>query len=134
MIALIATVINAVSDSSDIKTAGADEAPIALEDVKTETTLSDVVDIHRLSNEFNAHWTARFNLSQSSEDGLYETINISHRSSHMELTVVPADYLKPTGKTELYLDDSSFTNSRKHVNTFDTLDDAIEEVKSRAYQ
>lgn len=134
MIALIATAINAVSDSSDTETTDAAEDAVALEDVETETTLSDVVDIHQLSNGLSGHWTANFSLLQSFSDGLDEAIVISHRSLPTELTVVPTDFLNPAGETEVHLDGPSPTETRKHVDTFDTLSEAVEDAERRAYE
>jgi hypothetical protein len=132
MIALIATAINAASGKSGSEIADATADDVELEDVETETTLSDVVDIYQLSDTLSGHWTANFSLLQSFSDGLDEAIVITHRSLPTELTIVPTDFLNPTGETEVHLDGPSPTESRKHVATFDTLREAVEDAERRA--
>lgn len=130
MIALIATAINSVTDSTTDTEPDTENG--SLEDVETVTTLSDIVDIRELSRSFPSGWSAEFSLLQSSNNDLDEAVVVTHQSIPATLTIVPEDFRAPTADAELKFQSPSPASSRTSVGTFESLKAAVSAAQERA--
>ena len=126
MIALVAAALDTVTAGQT--TADVDE--FDLDEVEEETTLSDVVNIHKVTTSLGAGWSANFELVQAIHGELDEAIVITHRALPTKITVVPTDFLSPTGETEVYLRPSPF-DTRTKVGTVDSVEQALTQVEQR---
>lgn len=125
MIALVAAAINAVSAR---QTTSDDDFDLA--EVEEETTLSDVVNIHEVTMSLDEGWSANFEIVQAIHSELDEAIVITHRALPAKITVVPTDFLNPTGETEVYHRPSPFGERRK-LGTVDSVEQALAQVEQR---
>jgi hypothetical protein len=88
-------------------------------------TLNNVVDVHRLNEQFPDAWGVTHSIRQKEQNGLQDALTIEHARRNVEYTIVPNELTDPTGTCKLFYLDK--TGTEELIGTIDSMRDAIGE-------